>query len=149
MANRIKGMLLAARIELKETYLQIINTMINTMSATRTATGSIARYTPTAVATPLPPLNPRYKGKRWPRNTARPLKAMTIEDPPLWITYATGRRPFIISPASVSRPIVFPAALATLVAPMLLLPTLLRSTPFILANITPTGIEPIRYENRI
>jgi len=38
-------------------------------------------------------------------------------------------------------------ALVTLVAPMLPLPTFLRSTfPKYLANMTPVGIEPIKYE---
>ena len=58
-----------------------------------------------------------------------------------------GITPFIISPKRVIAPNFFPMALVTLVAPMFPLPTFLRSTfPKYFANITPVGMEPIKYE---
>lgn len=51
-----------------------------------------------------------------------------------------------MSPIKVKRAAVLPTALNTLVAPILPLPTFLRSIPFDFAIKTPKGMDPVRKE---
>ena len=56
----------------------------------------------------------------------------------------TGRNPLSASPISTAIAKPRPSARATLVAPMLPLPTLRRSTPRARATMSPVGIDPTR-----
>ena len=62
----------AARHDPSETYLVAATTTINTPSNTSARSGFIASRTPTAVATPLPPLNLNCTGHMWPMNARSP-----------------------------------------------------------------------------
>src|SRR6266851_3437152 len=70
------GIATAAATEPSETYREKPATNRNKMSPPRNAGGQSARYTPAAVATPLPPLNLSHTGKQWPTSAASP--AITI-----------------------------------------------------------------------
>ena len=57
------GNAIPAKIELNDTYFEIINEIINNTSDNDTGTGDIARKTPNNVETPFPPLNLAKTGK--------------------------------------------------------------------------------------
>ena len=56
----------AAEIDATETYLEIRTTIIQTMRATTSILGIMARSAPAVVATPFPPLKLRNTVHTWP-----------------------------------------------------------------------------------
>ncbi len=72
---------------------------------------------PIAVATPLPPLNPKNIGNRWPRKAAIAVSAMSVEFVVSVIANTVGISPFNTSPANVIAAAFLPASLNTFVAP--------------------------------
>ncbi len=120
---------------------------MNSKSALTAASGHKPRNTPSAVATPLPPLNLSHAGKQCPRSTA---KAATIIhaalSPVKRPASQTAAVPFAVSSTRVRTPASGPTTRATLVAPMFPLPALRTSPPpNSLARSSPKGIEPRRY----
>lgn len=73
--------------------------------------------TPNAVATPLPPFNPKNTGYKWPMKAAKPASAMMLSGRPRNAVRYTGINPLSASPASVMSAAFFPPDLSTLVAP--------------------------------
>ena len=88
--------------------------------------GSNASSTPTAVATPLPPLKAKNTGYRWPKNAASPASAcapsLKSHAGPNHLTSITGSQPLAASSSSVTMAAGFEPERSTLVAPGLPLP---------------------------
>src|SRR5690554_5517948 len=80
-----------------------------------------ASNTPRAVATPLPPLNFRNRGYRWPRKTATPASPITPAGSPhsraAAVASQTANQPLAASPANVSAAAALLPVRNTLVAP--------------------------------
>src|SRR3984893_11871073 len=136
----------AAAIEPREAYFQYMATKTKIANAANAAGAHNARKTPSAAATPFPPLKFNQTGKQWPINAARP--AITIQVA-LSLEYRaaseTAAKPLAASSTSVKIPAAGPATRATLVAPILRLPAWRMSTrPKILAINSPQGMEPSR-----
>src|ERR1700690_3680788 len=119
------GIAADAEIEPSETKRQYATTSRKSITAPKNAGGHRAPKTPAAVATPLPPRNPSQIGKQWPIRAHKPAIIIHVE---LWSERRAGRRtanePFAASSNSVRIPASGPATRATLVAPMLPLPSL-------------------------
>ncbi len=118
-------------------------------------TGFTAIIAPKEVATPFPPLNPRYIGQLWPitTNTTAMYDAVATS---VWaivaITFAinTAITPFNKSPTNVNIPAFFPNVLRTFVDPAFPEPWVLISTPIIFfAIIYDVDILPIKYDTKI
>jgi len=94
--------------------------------------GTKVRQTPKAVATPLPPLNPRKGVYTCPRIEIAPAasgryngsgtKFTLTNDGRYKLTKRTGRTPFRASKTRTMNPYFQPITLPTLVAPIFLLP---------------------------
>lgn len=82
--------------------------------------------TPRAVATPLPPLNPKNTGNKWPTNAASAVRAKahspSPHSAPQVLTISTGTSPLAASSNSVSAAAALEPERSTLVAPGLPLP---------------------------
>jgi len=144
------GRTAAAEREPAEEYPQQHSTKTYTSTQTRHTKGEITRKQPAAVATPLPPLNPKNRGKRWPAKAERATRQTNTspfqsETPNQKIPTSTGMAPFKRSPPRVMSPSLFPATRNTLYAPMFLLPADLTSTLLNMrVQITPHGTDPRR-----
>ncbi len=57
-----------------DTILVIIKTIINIVKSINNIRQSIMANIPAVVSIPLPPLNPKYNGKRWPNKQKNPDK---------------------------------------------------------------------------
>ena len=112
-----------------------------------TSVGKKARgmNTPMLVATALPPLKPMKTEKTCPRTAARPTTVTEAQLPPSHRASRTGSAPLAMSQARTATPQPKPHSLATLVAPVLRLPSFLGSMPQnTRAIISPHGQEPSR-----
>src|SRR5258707_15676598 len=65
------GNAMAPRMDPRETYRVIATTRMKIARATKMALGNKTQNTPSAVATPLPPLKRSQTGKTWPSTAAR------------------------------------------------------------------------------
>src|SRR3990167_4529608 len=93
------------------------------MSNKNPIAGSTPRTEPSAVATPLPPLNPRNGEKSWPRNGARATRRIIHSCCSIWVAAKPITHPLPISPSKVRMPAFLPGTRATLVKPPFLPPT--------------------------
>lgn len=107
--------------------------------------------TPALVAIPFPPLKFRNAVQLCPHMLARPKINLIVSEERLKLGVAkpamniTGIMPLEISSSNPKTPILYPAILAKLVAPILPDPDLRKSTFFtILAKINEKGMEPKR-----
>ena len=108
-------------------------------------TGARHKNIPNAVATPFPPLNFKYTGKRCPKNAASPIAAKNMGESKKSVPAHTGINPLSISPRKVSAPNFFPCIRAALVAPMLPLPDFqISSLENSFASTIEVGIDPTR-----
>ena len=120
-------------------------------AAARPTGKAAANRVPKKVETPLPPLNRRKTGKRWPRKAdpaARATRVCRVASgaPRVSSTAAsTARAPLPPSPSRVSRARSFRPDRRTLVAPMFPEPMLRGSpAPASLMLMTPKGVDPRR-----
>ena len=109
--------------------------------------------TPSEVATPLPPLNPKNTGKVWPITTDIPANWTSNALLSILNIYAINNAiliaitPFKMSHTSVMAAAFFPTERSIFVVPAFPLPFSLTSNPAIfLLNITEKFILPIKYE---
>ena len=101
------------------------------------------RNTPMLVATALPPRKPMKQENTWPSTQARATQVTGRGERPSHRARATGRAPLPRSQARVSTPQRKPHRRATLVAPVLRLPSLRGSMPQkVRAMTSPHGAEP-------
>ena len=121
------GKAIDAIIELREIYFETNKVKKNTATAPNVCVGIIYKWTPSPVATPLPPLNFKKNEKRWPRKTIMPAPATVKGSFETNDTIATPSHPLNVSPKRVKAPAFLPINLATLVAPIFLLPCARRS----------------------
>src|SRR5437660_8998826 len=134
----------------REPTLEILYILYKTpqvAAPARAAQGASASETPKPVATPLPPRNLSQTGKQCPRTapTAQAVGSQAASPR----ARATGTKPFRASRASVAAAALFPAARATLVAPMFPEPTVRTSLPEVARAMSrPNGIDPHRYAKR-
>ena len=99
--------------------------MSQVASVARPSQGLIASSTPTAVATPLPPLKWKYSGQRWPRKAPKPASAAhhsTASSPrpkrcAAQRAASTGTTPLSASSSSVATAAFLLPERSTLVAP--------------------------------
>src|ERR1700732_4175721 len=130
-------------------------------SATKMALGNKTQNTPSAVATPLPPLKRSQTGNTWPitaksaaqdikrkvktQGNATKLPQRLYLEPARRAANQTAKAPLMASSANVAIPSPFAPERATLVAPMLPLPVWRISSPRKTRTSTyPKGIEPNR-----
>src|SRR3569623_2979128 len=101
---------------------------------------------PSDVAPPLPPRPRRKIVNQRPTNVARPASATTTgRSGHSALAAVTGRNPFSASHSSTNTAHFLPGARATLVAPMLPLPTVRPSMPRALPASNPEGNDPSTY----
>ena len=79
--------------------------------------GDKARNPPNAVATPLPPLNWKKTGYKWPKNTANAVAVTHARSNPARLTIVTGSTPLTTSISSTVAANFFPPMRSTFVAP--------------------------------
>ena len=135
-------------IEDNEEYLNIRETTNQEKINKKLNWSDKANNIPRYVATPFPPFNPSQIGKRCPKNANRDDK--WINSGKFWETIITGKYPFAISKKRVAKAKNLLPVLRTLVAPIFPDPIFLISTLLkIFVNISPKGIEPLKYESKI
>jgi len=101
--------------------------------------------TPSAVATPLPPLKRRKMVNTWPRKAASPARAASVGLKPIRDAAHTASQPFRQSPTSVKTAAPLLPLRSTLVAPGFPEPYLRgSSSPNSLLVTMAKGIEPSR-----
>ena len=107
--------------------------------------GLIAANTPSAVATPFPPLKPKKRGKRWPENAPAPASATAMGSAVSDVVIRTGIAPLRMSPIRVKAAASLLPRRYTLVAPGLPEPAWRGSgSPMRRETITALEMDPIR-----
>ena len=116
----------AATIDASDTYRVKYTTMPNDARHASASSQSTPNSTPTAVATPLPPLKRKNTGYRWPTNAASPTSAKVAWPSPSPGPHTPaahrGNQPFTASSTSVAMAAFLLPERSTLVAPGFLLP---------------------------
>lgn len=106
--------------------------------------GVAAKRMPSAVATPLPPLNLSQMGKQWPTIAPRP-KSKANSGVEYRLRRKIGSAPFAASRRRVARASFLLPVRRTFVAPILPEPIVRRSvSPNRRVRMRPNGIEPAR-----
>ncbi len=149
-ANIKMGRAIEATIEASETYPNETNTAPHIPNTISKVMGASPKNTPAEVATPLPPLNFTHILQLCPKILIIPPiifnigtdTIFSVNKVAIYPAKNTARNPLPASRIKARNPHLASSTLARLVAPILPLPTLLKSIPLDLPNQKLKGREP-------